>query len=135
MATKQPKLTEKQKLFIKEYLIDFNATRAAKEAGYSEHTARAIGAENLTKPLIDAALRKEIAKRNEQVGVDARYVLDNLVEMVADTKDDPKRDGAHLGALSLIGKHTGGFKERTEHSGIVTVENYSEMVKRMGQSK
>jgi phage terminase small subunit len=43
------KLTEKQKLFCKEYIIDFNATRAAKAAGYSEDSAKEIGYENLRK--------------------------------------------------------------------------------------
>ena len=45
-------LTGKQKRFCEEYVIDWNATRAAKVAGYSEKTAGAMGAENLTKPEI-----------------------------------------------------------------------------------
>ncbi|MFA5753528.1 MAG: terminase small subunit, partial [Bacteroidales bacterium] len=44
------KLTPKQKRFVDEYLIDLNATQAAIRAGYSERTARIIGAENLIKP-------------------------------------------------------------------------------------
>ena len=46
------KLNQKQTLFCDEYLIDLNATQAAIRAGYSEKTARFIGAENLTKPNI-----------------------------------------------------------------------------------
>jgi phage terminase small subunit len=59
-------LTEKQELFCRLYLIDFNATKAAKEAGYSEDTAYAIGWENLRKPEIQqriSELRKEIGAR------------------------------------------------------------------------
>ena len=33
------KLTEKQKRFVEEYLIDLNATQAAIRAGYSPKTA------------------------------------------------------------------------------------------------
>ena len=33
------KLTDKQKRFVDEYLVDLNATAAAKRAGYSEKTA------------------------------------------------------------------------------------------------
>ncbi len=58
-------LTEKQELFCQAYLIDFNATKAAKEAGYSVDTAYAIGAENLRKPQIQARifeLRQETGK-------------------------------------------------------------------------
>lgn len=42
-------LTEKQRIFCHEYVRDWNATRAAKVAGYSENTAKQIGSENLTK--------------------------------------------------------------------------------------
>lgn len=45
-------LTTKQKRFCEEYLVDFNATRAAIRAGYSRDTARFIACENLTKPNI-----------------------------------------------------------------------------------
>ena len=41
-------LTNKQKAFIAEYLIDFNATQAAIRAGYSEKTARSQGQRLLT---------------------------------------------------------------------------------------
>lgn len=50
------RLTEKQELFCQLYLIDFNATKAAKEAGYSEETAHSIGWENLRKPEIQARI-------------------------------------------------------------------------------
>ncbi len=51
-------LRPKQLLFVKEYLIDKNATRAAKAAGYSAKTAYAMGSENLSKPEIAAAIRE-----------------------------------------------------------------------------
>jgi phage terminase small subunit len=53
-------LTNKQQVFIAEYLRDFNATRAAKAAGYSEKTAYSIGQENLKKPDIAATIQHEI---------------------------------------------------------------------------
>lgn len=47
-------LTGKQRKFVKEYLVDFNATRAAERAGYTGtyESARSQGYENLTKPHI-----------------------------------------------------------------------------------
>lgn len=57
-------LTEKQEKFCQAYLLDFNASNAAREAGYSEGTAYAIGWENLRKPEIQARiaeLRKDTA--------------------------------------------------------------------------
>lgn len=50
------KLTAKQKKFVDSYIADSNATQAAIEAGYSRKTARFVGAENLTKPNIKAAI-------------------------------------------------------------------------------
>lgn len=50
------KLTPKQARFVDEYLIDGNATQAAIRAGYSAKTAQQIGAQNLLKLLIAAAI-------------------------------------------------------------------------------
>lgn len=46
------KLTRKQERFCEEYVIDWNATQAAIRAGYSEDSARQIGADNLSKAYI-----------------------------------------------------------------------------------
>lgn len=74
-------LTEKQRLFVDEYLIDLNATQAAIRAGYSKKTAGQIGDENLKKPQIANAIQEAQAKRSERVQVDADYVLARLVEI------------------------------------------------------
>lgn len=50
-------LTEREKRFCNEYVIDFNATAAAIRAGYSKKTARRIASENLTKLDIQNYLR------------------------------------------------------------------------------
>lgn len=56
-------LRYKQRMFVAEYLRDFNATQAALRAGYSPRTAYAIGQENLKKPEIAKAIRAEIDAR------------------------------------------------------------------------
>lgn len=85
-------LTAKQARFVEEYLIDLNATQAAIRAGYSETTARSIGAENLTKPDILEAIIEAQAKRSERTKIDADYVLQRLVAIdqmdVLDIMDD-----------------------------------------------
>jgi phage terminase small subunit len=53
-------LTDKQRAFVAHYLTCWNAAEAARRAGYSEKTARAIGAENLTKPDIQAAITEHL---------------------------------------------------------------------------
>lgn len=138
-------LTDKQQRFVEEYLIDLNATQAAIRAGYSENTARAIGAENLTKPDIAAAIAALKADRSERTEVSADYVLTSIVEtmerckqaspvtykngervMVAtpDGEIAPAWTFNAAGVLKgaeLLGKHLALFTEKLEHSGGVNV--------------
>ena len=60
------KLTPKQQLFVEEYLIDLNATQAAIRAGYSKKTAQVIGAENLSKPMVAAAIAEAQLRRSKR---------------------------------------------------------------------
>ncbi len=55
-------LTGKQQQFVNEYLCCFNATEAARRAGYSEKTASEIGYENLRKPQIAEAIKRRLAE-------------------------------------------------------------------------
>lgn len=71
------RLTDKQKAFVEHYLRCWNATEAAKEAGYSEQTARSIGSENLTKPDIQS----EISARLAEITMSANEVLVRLSEI------------------------------------------------------
>ena len=72
-------LTAKQEMFVKEYLIDLNATRAAIRAGYSENTAQTIGAENLTKPIISDAIQKAMNERANKLDISAEKTLKKLM--------------------------------------------------------
>ena len=86
------KLTPKQELFIQEYLVDLNATQAAIRAGYSKKTASVIGAENLVKPKIAAAIQEAKQERQERINFDADKILVMLSEMaeadIGDILDD-----------------------------------------------
>lgn len=76
---RQNKLTRKQEVFINEYLIDFNATRAAMAAGYSTTSARVIGGENLLKP----AIAQEIARRTAILTAKAELRVEDVVRAIA----------------------------------------------------
>ncbi len=78
---KPGELTDKQQAFVAHYLVSLNATDAAIKAKYSKRTAQAIGAENLTKPLIAKAIAIGKAERSEETGIDAEYVLRQLAGM------------------------------------------------------
>jgi phage terminase small subunit len=72
------KLTAKQEMFCKEYLVDLNATQAAIRAGYSKKTAQKIGSENLLKPLIANQIQILFDTRAEKVELNSEYVVKRL---------------------------------------------------------
>lgn len=82
------KLTQKQKKFVEEYLIDLNATQAAIRAGYSPDTAANIGCENLIKPNIKEAIDKEMAERSKRTGVNADRVVRELAKIAFSKASD-----------------------------------------------
>lgn len=75
------KFTPKQKRFVEEYLIDLNATQAAIRAGYSPGTAKEIGAQNLTKLNISAAVAKAMAERSKRTGVNQDRIVLELAKI------------------------------------------------------
>lgn len=115
-----PTLTPKQAAFIAEYLIDLNASAAARRAGYSEKTARAVGHENLTKPAIAAAIAKAQAERAEKASLSAQEVIDGL-RREATYDGEGASHSARVAAWGHLGKHLGLFVEKTEQSGEVTI--------------
>ncbi len=62
-------LTDKEEQFCQEYVISWNATRAAIDAGYSKKMAYSIGYENTKKPHIKARieelLKEKVMSREE----------------------------------------------------------------------
>jgi phage terminase small subunit len=77
-------LSNKQRIFIEEYLRCWNATEAARRAGYSETSARVIGHENLTKPDIS----EEIQRRIDDQAMSANEVLCRLADQARGTIED-----------------------------------------------
>ncbi len=74
-------LTEKQKIFCREYVIDWNGSRAARKAGYSENTAKEIASENLTKPNIKAYIAHLKENIEETVGISKIMILNELKKL------------------------------------------------------
>ena len=72
------KLTDKQRTFVAEYLVDLNATQAAIRAGYSAKTADRIGPELLGKTWVAAAISEAIEKRNQRTGISQDRILEEL---------------------------------------------------------
>lgn len=74
-------LTDKRGAFIREYLIDLNATQAAVRAGYSEKTAYSQGQRLLKDVEIADAIQEAQNARGERVQITADRVISELVAM------------------------------------------------------
>lgn len=91
----------RQQKFCDYYLQTGNATEAAKKAGYSERTARAIGAENLTKPDIQKYLAEHTQRASNARIADANEVLEFWSTTMRD-KSVAQKD--RLKASELLGR-------------------------------
>lgn len=75
-------MTERQKRFCNEYLIDLNATQAAIRAGYSAKTAYSIGNENLTKPEIQEYIQHRLDEKEDALIAKQDEVLKTLTRIM-----------------------------------------------------
>ena len=80
-------LTPRQQAFVREYLVDLNATQAATRAGYSARTANEQGARLLAHVSVRSAVDKAMQKRAQRVEATADEVLRDLWAIA---KADPR---------------------------------------------
>lgn len=76
------KLTDKQEMFCKEYLIDLNATQAAIRVGYSVKTAEAQSSRLLTNVNIQNRITELKESRSNRIEMNADGVLKELKNWV-----------------------------------------------------
>ena len=82
------KLTPKQKLFCKYYLISLNATDAAIKAGYSKKTAQEQSSRLLSNVMVQKYLQSEQNKRAEKLEITADRVISEIAKLAfANTTD------------------------------------------------
>jgi phage terminase small subunit len=74
-------MTRKQQVFIKEYLVDLNATRAATAAGYSARTAGEQASRLLANVKIREKVNDSIQKRAQKLEITADRVLSELAKL------------------------------------------------------
>ena len=104
------KLTPKQAMFVKEYLVDLNASQAAIRAGYSEKTAGVMGYENLNKPQIAAAVQSAMAERSQKLDLSADDVLQSILSIRGMAVSAEEFSSA-LKANELLGRHLNLWKD------------------------
>lgn len=74
-------MTPKQAIFIAEYLIDGNGTRAASAAGFAPESAHVTAARLLKIPKIAAAIAERQERRQEKLKISAERVLEELAKL------------------------------------------------------
>lgn len=145
------KLTERQMLFCREYMVDLNGTKAAIRAGYSAQSARSMASDLLTLPNVQAFLSELRTEQQQRLDITADRVLNELAKIgfsdvrgyltetgriaqitqlpqditpaISEVRTETRLVGEEpveftrfklhdkVGALTLIGKHLGMFKE------------------------
>jgi len=110
MYTHEFRISKQEQVFCEEYVVDFNATQAAKRAGYSRKSAYSIGSEKLKKPEIENYICYLMAQRSLKTGITADRVLEELAAIAF------ARDGVaarvRLKALDILAKHVGLFNKK-----------------------
>ncbi|MDH5556626.1 MAG: terminase small subunit [Alphaproteobacteria bacterium] len=99
------KLNDRERLFVREYLIDLNATQAAIRAGYARNTAGTHAHRVFNRPRVKAAIEAAMAGRAEKLEITADRVLRELALMgFANLMDyfKPQADGSAYVDLSRL---------------------------------
>lgn len=131
-------MTEKQKRFCIEYLIDLNATQAAIRAGYSKKSAYSTGCENLRKTEVKKYIAEQLERLKSEKIAGVQEILEYLTSVMRGKqkeqvpllvgegiqklvqKDISAKD--RIKAAELIGKCYGLFAEKLELQGKATVQ-------------
>lgn len=144
-------LTNKQKRFADEYLVDLNATQAAIRAGYSEKTARSQGQRMLTNVDIKTYIEEQLDRLHNERTADAQEVIEYLTsvlrgesegeELVNEFQGDGISKAVNvkkkpsekdkLRAAELLGKRFGIFTDKVENK-VTVSDKLADVFAQMG---
>ncbi len=110
-------LTPKIEHFVAEYIIDKNAARAARAAGYTSKSATRYASELLAKPEVRKAVDKALKAQMTRTLITADNVLRRL-DRLAEKAEGEGDYVAAIRANQLLGQHYKLFTEKHEHGGL-----------------
>ena len=102
--SRERKLTERQRRFVEEYLVDANAAQAAVRAGFSKKECGSAGGRLLRHLGVKEAVRKAMAERSERLRITADQVLREYARI------------AFADIRKFAGRGTAGLKDVAELS-------------------
>lgn len=127
------RLTDKQRAFCREYIVDYNGTRAAVAAGYSPRSPSAAAHKLLSNPLIQGTIGKMERHLIQKVGVEAEDVLQQLVyALKRDIRDFVDEEGQALNLADLNPRAAAcvdGFKQKRYYNEAGELERIDTEVK------
>jgi phage terminase small subunit len=105
-------LNEKQKKFCELLVVCGNQAEAAREAGYSERTARSIAARLLTNVNVQKYLEELREKYRKSTGITANKVLSEIAKIgFAKVPMNEIKASDKIKALEKLGQHLGLFSD------------------------
>ena len=130
-------MTDKQKRFCDEYLVDLNATQAAIRAGYSNKYAGQNADKLLKNTNVKSYIDERIAEKQSQLIATQDEVLRYLTSVLRGEQKEQTLKMAGIGvqeieeintstkdrlkAAELLGKAYGAFRDKVDVSGTVPV--------------
>ena len=96
-----PVLTARQTRFVAEYCALGNGSEAARRAGYSHRTARAMATENLTKPAIQAAVAVRKAEYTAALEITKDDVVGGILAAINVARDKGDAGAMIRGCVEL----------------------------------
>ncbi len=118
-------LTLKQKAFCEFYVGSGNASEAARLAGYSTKTARATGAENLTKPDVQEyinSITKAMSDERIATATERQRFWTSIMR-----GQMPEIESIQLKASEILAKAQGDFVQKVEVTSELTMLSDDEL--------
>lgn len=129
------KLSQQQAAFCREYITDFNASRAARRAGYSPNGVTVTASQLLARPNIKVAVQQLLQERAERTQITADRVIYELSRMAFANMAEyiqTQPDGtAYIDLSTLTSEQAAAIQEVTTEHYVEGVGEDARVVKRV----
>ncbi len=118
----ETKLSDKQRKFCEEYVVDYNGTKAAERAGYSPRSAKEQASVLLTKPNIQLYMQELKEKAAERLEVTVDDITEKFKEIAYSSEE---RTTDRIKALENIAKRLGYYESHNKQKNSGVTEDFS----------
>lgn len=122
-------MNEKQKRFCEEYVIDLNATQAAKRSGYSQNRSQEIGYQLLQKTEIQDYIAELRLQQQEKAKIEVADIVRSFVNLATYDVNDYYHNTYTLSYF----KDTKGKRAKRKYGEVLSESDYKALPKRYKQ--